>query len=103
MTSQNVRDTDVTGLSLVSLSSASTDSASGGSEPPAMTSHDATRLLVDVREAARLLSMGRTAVFDEIRRGRLKSVKRGRARLIPVTCLAEYVNLLLTETEQDVA
>jgi excisionase family DNA binding protein len=103
MTSQNTRDTGGAGVSLASLSSASADSTAGGSEPPAMTSNDTTGLLVDVREAARLLSMGRTAVFDEIRRGRLKSVKRGRARLIPVTCLAEYVNLLLTETEQDVA
>jgi excisionase family DNA binding protein len=59
-----------------------------------------TRLMLDVAEAARMLSMGRTAVFEEIRRGRLKSVKRGRARLIPTQCLEEFVNLLLAESEE---
>lgn len=59
-----------------------------------------SRLLLDVQEAARMLSMGRTAVFEEIRRGRLKSVKRGRTRLIPVRCLDDFVNLLLAESEE---
>jgi hypothetical protein len=58
VTSQNVRDTDVTGVSLVSLSGTGqtstpvAGSTRGGSESPAMASHDSTRLLVDVREAA---------------------------------------------------
>lgn len=60
-----------------------------------------SKVMLDVREAAQMLSMGRTAVFEEIRRGRLRSVKRGRARLIPTTCLHEYVALLITETEAE--
>ncbi|GAA1699112.1 helix-turn-helix domain-containing protein [Fodinicola feengrottensis] len=55
------------------------------------------KVLLDVQEAAQMLSMGRTAVFEEIRLGRLKSVKRGRTRLIPVQCIEEFVSLLLSE------
>jgi excisionase family DNA binding protein len=62
------------------------------------------KLMLDVREAAEMLSMGRTAVFEEIRLGRLRSVKRGRSRLIPVECLREYVVRLLAESSaEDVA
>ena len=60
-------------------------------------------LMVDVETAAVLLSIGRTALFDEIRVGRIRTVKRGKSRLIPVKALNEYVDLLLTETEQEAA
>jgi hypothetical protein len=48
-----------------------------------------------------MLSMGRTAVFEEIRLGRLRSVKRGRSRLVPVECLREYVARLLAESDAE--
>jgi excisionase family DNA binding protein len=38
---------------------------------------------VRVEEAARLLGVGRSTVYDLIRSGRLRSVKIGRRRLIP--------------------
>jgi hypothetical protein len=59
--------------------------------------------MVDVDTAALLLSIGRTALFDEIRLGRIRTVKRGKSRLVPVKSLDEYVDLLLNETEQEAA
>jgi integrase len=42
--------------------------------------------------------MSRSVVYEQIRAGRLRSVTQGRARFIPATALAEYVNLLITES-----
>lgn len=57
------------------------------------------RRLLTVEEAAEALGMGRSAVFDQLRRGRLKSVKVGRARRIPVDYIDDFVTLLKTEAE----
>ena len=51
-------------------------------------------LLYRVWEASRILRISRTAVFDQIRRRRLRSVTEGRRRLIPATAVREYVALL---------
>lgn len=55
------------------------------------------KLLVTIREATEVLSMGRSLIFEEIRRGRIKVVKPSRITLIPVECLTEYVELLKSE------
>jgi excisionase family DNA binding protein len=44
-----------------------------------------------VDEAAEALRLSRSAVYELIRSGRLRSVKEGRRRLIPVEALSEYV------------
>ncbi|HUY97271.1 MAG TPA: helix-turn-helix domain-containing protein [Verrucomicrobiae bacterium] len=49
-------------------------------------------LLVDVREAARLLGCGRTLVYDLIGRGELPVIKLGRLTRIPVAALAVLVD-----------
>lgn len=49
------------------------------------------RLLYRVEEAAELLSLSRSVVYDLLRTRRLRSVHQGRARLIPATALAEYI------------
>jgi excisionase family DNA binding protein len=47
-----------------------------------------------------LLSMSRRSVlYEQLRSGRLRSVKQGRARLIPASAITEYVNLLESEAE----
>lgn len=53
-----------------------------------------SKLLYCVPEAMELLSMSRSVIFEEIRAGRLRTVKRGRARLIPAPAMDEYVALL---------
>ena len=47
-----------------------------------------------VDEAAQALRLSRSALYELIRSGRLRSVKAGRRRLVPVEALAEYVATL---------
>lgn len=48
-------------------------------------------VLYDVDEAAEALRLSRSALYELIRSGQLRSVKSGRRRLVPVEALAEYV------------
>lgn len=58
--------------------------ASGGTEVvPAV--------LYGVDEAATALRLSRSLIYELIRSGRLRSVKQGRRRLVPVSALEEYV------------
>jgi excisionase family DNA binding protein len=54
--------------------------------------------LYRVSEAMALLSMSRTVIYELMRAGRLRSVREGRARLIPATAIADYVALLEHES-----
>ena len=56
-------------------------------------------LLYKVSDAMRILNMSKWAIYDQIRRGRLRSVHQGRSRLIPAEALHEYVDLLAREAE----
>lgn len=58
--------------------------------PASPRSVDRTRLLVSVREAARMLECGRSLVYDFIRTGQLPIVKLGRLTRIPVEALREF-------------
>ncbi len=57
-----------------------------------------SRVLYRVPEAMALLSMSRSAIYEQIRSNRLRSVKQGRSRLIPDAAIADYVALLERET-----
>jgi excisionase family DNA binding protein len=48
-------------------------------------------VLYRVDEAAAALRLSRSSVYELIRSGKLRTVKQGRRRLVPVTALAEYV------------
>ncbi|MGA8209460.1 MAG: helix-turn-helix domain-containing protein [Nocardioidaceae bacterium] len=48
-------------------------------------------VLYRVEEAAEALRLSRTAIYELIRSGRLRTVKEGRRRLVPVAALADYV------------
>lgn len=47
--------------------------------------------LLDVDEAATVLGVSRTSVYQELQAGRLRSVKVGRRRLIPSSAIAEFI------------
>jgi len=57
------------------------------------------RHLYRITEAMLLLSMSRSVIYEQLRAGRLRSVKQGRARLIPAGAIHDYVALLLREAE----
>jgi excisionase family DNA binding protein len=50
-------------------------------------------VFLTVEEAARVLSVSRTRIFDLIRTKRLRSRKIGRVRWIPVEPIREFVDL----------
>jgi excisionase family DNA binding protein len=49
------------------------------------------RVLLRPEEVATALGIGRTAVFELIRTGELRSVKIGKSRRIPTDAVHEYV------------
>jgi excisionase family DNA binding protein len=48
-------------------------------------------LLVRVEEAARMLSLSRSTIYEMLDAGELPSVRHGTARRIPVAALREWV------------
>jgi excisionase family DNA binding protein len=61
-----------------------------------MVTSTAPRVL-RVEEAARALGIGRSLVYDLIRTGRLRSLKVGSRRLIPITAIDEVISELSKE------
>jgi excisionase family DNA binding protein len=55
------------------------------------------RVLLDVKEAAARLQLGRTTLFELMKAGEIASVRIGRSRRIPAAALEAYVARLLTE------
>jgi excisionase family DNA binding protein len=56
------------------------------------------QLMYRPAEAARVLGMGRTALFGLIKSGRLRSIKLGAARLITAEALQAFVRELEHES-----
>lgn len=54
--------------------------------------------LLTTDEAAQRLRIGRSTLYDLIRSRRLRTVKIGARRLVPVEALAEVIELLSRET-----
>jgi excisionase family DNA binding protein len=57
------------------------------------------RDLFKVSEAMERLSMSRTVIYEQMRNGRLRYVKQGRATLITETAIRNYIALLESESE----
>jgi len=53
--------------------------------------HLSTPLLVRVEEAARILSLGRSKIYELMGSGELPSVTCGKARRIPLAALVQWV------------
>lgn len=56
--------------------------------------------LYRVKDAMRLLNMSRTVIYEQLRSGRLRSVRQGRARLITADAIRDYIALLKREAEE---
>ena len=52
-----------------------------------------------VEAAADVIGVGRSTAYEEIRLGRLRTVRVGRRRLVPSEYIDEYVELLKREAE----
>ena len=53
------------------------------------------KMLCRVEEAAAMLSIGRTAAWELVRKRKIKSVKTGRTRRVPVAAIQDYIGQLL--------
>jgi len=58
---------------------------------PTTTTQLPAKLLLTVEEAARALSVGRTLMWELVMRRKVKSIKVGRSRRVPVAALQEFV------------
>jgi hypothetical protein len=54
-------------------------------------------LLYRVPEVMAMLAMSRSVAFEQLRTGRLESVRQGRSRRIPVGAILDYIRLLERE------
>ena len=61
----------------------------------------AEKVLLTVSEAAERLGVGRSFLYGVIQRGGLPTVKLGRARRVPVSEIARYVERLQAEQEAE--
>ncbi|MER5309951.1 helix-turn-helix domain-containing protein [Streptomyces sp. NPDC002773] len=52
-----------------------------------------------IEAAAEVLSIKRSTAYEQIRMGRLRTVRVGRRRLVPTEYIEEYVDLLKREAE----
>jgi excisionase family DNA binding protein len=57
-----------------------------------MSDREIPPVLYRVDEAAEALRLSRSVIYELIRSGRLRTVKEGRRRLVPVAALGEYVD-----------
>jgi excisionase family DNA binding protein len=65
--------------------------------------HSGEIQLYRVTDAMHVLSMSKTVIYEQIRSGRLRSVKQGRSRLIPESAIRAYIALLEKEAEETAA
>lgn len=63
------------------------------------TIHYPGQALYDINETAIVLRLSRRYLYQEIRAGRLRTVKAGRARRVSADAIAEYVQLLEQEAQ----
>ncbi|WP_031470165.1 helix-turn-helix domain-containing protein [Sciscionella sediminilitoris] len=68
-------------------------------EPPPMPA----RTLLTVEEAAHQLGIGRTSMYDLVRKGAIESVRIGNLRRIPTEAITAYVQRLTEQQQQNQA
>lgn len=64
-----------------------------------ITSDKLPQRLHRVEDAAHALGVKRSTAYEEIRLGRLRTVRVGRRRLVPTEYIDEYVELLKREAQ----
>lgn len=61
-----------------------------------------SKLLLSVDEAAAVMSLGRSSVYDLVMRREIASIKVGRMRRIPLAALENFVARQLTGSKREV-
>lgn len=81
----------------------SSHSASVARRAPAGREFSTYRPYTASPEAMEILSMSRTVIYEQIRAGRLRAARQGRARLISASAFTDYVALIEREAMQEAA
>lgn len=58
---------------------------------------DKQPILITVQDTAAMLSIGRTAAWELVRKHKIKSIKIGRTRRVPIAAVQEYIARLLED------
>jgi len=58
------------------------------------------KMLYSVQDLSAMLSIGRTAAWELVRKRKIRSVKVGRTRRVPLAAIQKYVEQLLDEEEE---
>ncbi|OLT27158.1 hypothetical protein BJF83_18870 [Nocardiopsis sp. CNR-923] len=66
-------------------------------------SNSSTKALLTIPEVMERLSLGRSALYEQMKAGRLRFIKLGRSRRIPAAAVDEFVKLLERECVNEVA
>lgn len=61
----------------------------------------AGQVMYRISTVVKLTELSRTVIYEQIRAGRLRTVKQGRATRITAAALADYIKLLERETEAE--
>jgi excisionase family DNA binding protein len=59
-----------------------------------MTTTEAAPVMYRIRDVVKLTRLSRSVIYEQIRAGRLRTVKQGAATLITAAALDDYVRLL---------
>jgi excisionase family DNA binding protein len=70
---------------------AKTEFVAKGEPFPKMDPQSGQKLLLTISEAAFLLGMGRSFVYELVLKGEIPSIKLGRARRVPAAALEQFV------------
>jgi excisionase family DNA binding protein len=54
-------------------------------------------MLVTVDQVAKMLGIGRTTAWELVRKQKIKSVKIGRTRRVPIEAIQEYIERLMNK------
>jgi excisionase family DNA binding protein len=62
-----------------------------------MTTTEPAPVMYRIRDVVKLTRLSRSVIYEQIRAGRLRTVKQGTATLITASALEDYVELLERE------
>jgi excisionase family DNA binding protein len=66
---------------------------------PIMDQQNDELRLYRVKEVMSMLGLSKTVIYEQLRAGRLCSVRQGRARLITASAIRDYITLLESEAQ----
>jgi excisionase family DNA binding protein len=79
-----------------------TQQSADGTDAPTPVSHGGNHApaLLTINDAVQVLRLSRSVIYEQIKAGRLRTVRQGRATRITAAAIAEYIRLLEAESAE---